>query len=666
MDFHVGEDGGKSKKTSVFSIISQVVRKGGRRGRMGWFRTTGRQRFPPSCSPLLPSGHPNPEGREQRPEIHRVAREQSAPPHGEGSDQHIGHGAFRCVSRAFPQDLALPCAVGRQQDVVIEGGIRSDAERAAYEALLEKKRPDLDAEKALAELDKFNSPRKEKAALHWTILGTIQLPQDDYKVEDALSVAAKAKVDPLKYRSPLGLIESHKNIRPTRKPIDPDTVPELYGKRDEGDGIAIYEVDDSREGQLAMRRIIDTHWGEDANPGCLPAREEPEETYDFGVWRHWKEEETRKAGGSADVYALAFQYELETGKKPHVEGSDLRKAWKWWQLYSALPKLVAFKNGKLLAFMATEGLNEENDPIGDDIGERLPDLQKEYEAWPESEEGQAEPAGFYDWRRVNYPEELEEASTWEECWDWQDESHPGLEWAREDGKRFMIVSMGGRHVAVADTEPLTTSEAQDEAKVIEVLRQIVGKQFVQKGEEKLVEVNGNIPEYFWHSNTSEGLRKVDKLWCAKVSAVPILGDILATTLLGPREAAEHLKKDRSFKDRAVFYRCATEFGIKRYDGVAIYPCNLLIMEMKDNGSRYVFDYRENEEADPYGQKRPFQRGREPALRAASHRGFGNESNPTTIRPRRQVRKRPALKQGAPPAGGMRRGSRRRGRRGRRT
>ncbi|MCR5753045.1 MAG: hypothetical protein K6G91_13920, partial [Kiritimatiellae bacterium] len=159
-----------------------------------------------------------------------------------------------------------------------------------------------------------------------------------------------------------------------------------------------------------------------------------------------------------------------------------------------------------------------------------------------------------------------------------------------DGRmRYSIVSLGGRDVAVAETEPLTTREAQDEEKVREVLLPIVGQEFEQKGETKLVKIDGNFPDYFWNSNTSQNLRRLDKLWRAKVSAMPILSDILKTTPLGPAEAAKHLKKDPSFKDRAVFYRCSTEFGIKRHDGVAVYPCDLLVMEMADNGRRYVYD-----------------------------------------------------------------------------
>ncbi len=77
------------------------------------------------------------------------------------------------------------------------------------------------------------------------------------------------------------------------------------------------------------------------------------------------------------------------------------------------------------------------------------------------------------------------------------------------------------------------------------------------------------------------------MWRAKVSAAPVLGEMLQTTPLGPAEAAQHI--NANFKDRATFYRCPSEFGIKRWDGIAVYPCDLLILEMKDSGTRYIYD-----------------------------------------------------------------------------
>ncbi len=31
----------------------------------------------------------------------------------------------------------------------------------------------------------------------------------------------------------------------------------------------VYDVEDTKAGQAAMREVINTHWGEDSNPWCL-------------------------------------------------------------------------------------------------------------------------------------------------------------------------------------------------------------------------------------------------------------------------------------------------------------------------------------------------------------------------------------------------------------
>ena len=128
--------------------------------------------------------------------------------------------------------------------------------RETYRNILAKHRPDLDADKVLAELGKFDNTKKEKVALHWVVRGTIRLPEDGYKIDDALSVAAKAKVDPFMYDSPMELIEAHKKFKPTAKAIDPRTVPELSKPRDEGDGIVSYEVEGTLNVLSAVKRAL--------------------------------------------------------------------------------------------------------------------------------------------------------------------------------------------------------------------------------------------------------------------------------------------------------------------------------------------------------------------------------------------------------------------------
>jgi len=310
--------------------------------------------------------------------------------------------------------------------------------RDEYSRLLAKHRPDLRADAILDELDKYDNPKKEKLALHWIVRGTIWLPNDESKIDQAIAVAEKAKVDPFKYASPLALIDAHSDIRPTEKRIDPATVPELTDARDDGNGVVSYAVQDDRAGQAAMRRIIDTHWGKDANPWCLLAR-----------GNDASPEVMRAAANLYPGDPDAQSAYIERQKK---RDDGLARAWEYWNHYNALPKRVAFKDGKLLAFMATEGMDEDqafDDAAygnGSELARRLPGLYAEYEAWADSEEGQSEGANFYQWLEHEHYDELREAldNPSEEWWDRQDESHIG-----HDGLMEIAGAKGGIRYSIA-------------------------------------------------------------------------------------------------------------------------------------------------------------------------------------------------------------------------
>lgn len=170
------------------------------------------------------------------------------------------------------------------------------------------------------------------------------------------------------------------------EPIDPDAVPEFSDKRDEGDGIVSYEVQDDQDGQRAVRRIVDTHWGTDANPWCLIARkgqdEQDEEFHEYMMewWDLQSEDEQRNILLSLgldedDIESYRDDYgeiDLSSGLENDIENYYYKiyrgyeaddpsfvTAWHFWTEYSGLPKRIAFKDGRLIAFMATDGKNEE-------------------------------------------------------------------------------------------------------------------------------------------------------------------------------------------------------------------------------------------------------------------------------------------------------------------
>ena len=154
----------------------------------------------------------------------------------------------------------------------------------------------------------FEDTTEQLCAAKWYLNGKISLPdEDEYKVRDAVKVAKQNKVDALSYASPMEILNTFGQPKSKVKPINPDTVKEFSNKKELAEGIVVYDVQDDFEGQAAVRKIIDTHWGEDANPWCLAAR----------------------------------------------TNGDLERAKDMWLHYSKYPKRIAFRNGKLLAFYAS-------------------------------------------------------------------------------------------------------------------------------------------------------------------------------------------------------------------------------------------------------------------------------------------------------------------------
>ena len=154
----------------------------------------------------------------------------------------------------------------------------------------------------------FEDTTEQLCAAKWYLNGKINLPdEDEYKVRDAVKAAKQNKVDALSYASPMDVLNTFGQPKSKVKPIDPDTVKEFSNKKELAEGIVVYDVQDDFEGQAAVRKIIDTHWGEDANPWCLAAR----------------------------------------------TNGDLERAKDKWLHYSKYPKRIAFRNGKLLAFYAS-------------------------------------------------------------------------------------------------------------------------------------------------------------------------------------------------------------------------------------------------------------------------------------------------------------------------
>lgn len=295
-----------------------------------------------------------------------------------------------------------------------------------YKDQMAKKHPEMDADLVLTELGKIKDRKIQGDAFAWVMRGAVKLPEDLYKVEQARELATKAKKDPLSYNTPQDCInqlmgEGHRVKEKTITVEELKKNPLMSYYRDEGYGVETFQVDDSREGQVLMRMVLDSHWGRDANPWCLLARQGEEggqlvATEDF---IRWKRANPDIAEAPENRNNVGTRYREATGKSPLERVPyALNQAWRLWNHYNSLPKRVAFKDGKLLAFMATDK------PQGNEEYEDL------IEYWDEKGE----------WFNITFGTEFDEPPTleeWaeatgtdikanEEWWDRKDEPHRGI------------------------------------------------------------------------------------------------------------------------------------------------------------------------------------------------------------------------------------------------
>ena len=207
--------------------------------------------------------------------------------------------------------------------------------RNELEKQLKKKRSDLD-EKSFNEhldcLEKMDA-KEQKVALHWIGKKNLTLPDDLSKFNEAMNLIKKQRLDFQKFEGPMEVInrDDKSTIRIKSQDINfnPSTEKAFSNPYNAGDGVVIYKVKNSKDGQKAVRKAIDVNWGYDSDPWCLAARKEGFDQDEIDNLSH---EQAEKLGLYSDD-ALAV-------------------AWNYWNRYKAYPKRIAFKNGKLFAFSA--------------------------------------------------------------------------------------------------------------------------------------------------------------------------------------------------------------------------------------------------------------------------------------------------------------------------
>ena len=207
--------------------------------------------------------------------------------------------------------------------------------RNELEKQLKNKRSDLNEESFKEHLDCLEKmdAKEQKVALHWIGKKNLTLPEDLSKFQDAMNLIKKQHLDFQKFDDPMEVLnrDDKSTIRIKSQDINfnPSTEKAFSNPYNAGDGVVIYKVKNSKDGQKAVRKAIDVNWGYDSDPWCLAARKEGFDQDEIDNLSH---EQAEKLGLYSDD-ALAV-------------------AWNYWNRYKAYPKRIAFKNGKLFAFSA--------------------------------------------------------------------------------------------------------------------------------------------------------------------------------------------------------------------------------------------------------------------------------------------------------------------------
>ena len=225
--------------------------------------------------------------------------------------------------------------------------------RDRYIVELEKARPDLDPAIAVEDLFEWADSLKvkpnklskyKKLALYWMKNGYLILPEDGYKVTEAIRLSENKKFDPYAFKNPDQLLQKYIK-EPTAKLTDPTKVKTFTLAKGvtEGHSIQIFDVEDSREAQKDVRKVVDTHFGKKADPWCIIARQKAPDMNDFMDFEDvYEADDPMNPLNQADVLGL------------NKVTDELSEAWNNWVEYGDSQRQIAFQDGKLVGFFAND------------------------------------------------------------------------------------------------------------------------------------------------------------------------------------------------------------------------------------------------------------------------------------------------------------------------
>jgi len=113
-----------------------------------------------------------------------------------------------------------------------------------------------------------NQAKYKKAALNFVAKSPTNFPVDAEIVGEAIRIAELKKLNVMDFSNPRDIIDKFAGEVKAER-LDPNKEKQFFNKKSLPEGVETFQITTQRGGQQAVRRMLDTHWGEKANPWCV-------------------------------------------------------------------------------------------------------------------------------------------------------------------------------------------------------------------------------------------------------------------------------------------------------------------------------------------------------------------------------------------------------------
>jgi len=117
-----------------------------------------------------------------------------------------------------------------------------------------------------------NKAKYKRAALNFVAKSPTNFPVDTEIVSEAMRIAELKKLNVMDFSNPRDIIDKFAGEVKAKR-LDPNKEKQFFNKKSLPEGVETFQIMPTRGGQQAVRRILDTHWGEKTNPWCVTAQE---------------------------------------------------------------------------------------------------------------------------------------------------------------------------------------------------------------------------------------------------------------------------------------------------------------------------------------------------------------------------------------------------------